>query len=111
MNFDAEYFFSITFEHLYYLAVLFLGLLTLALIFGIIWRTEKMLDKSFKYLAIAFIIFILGELYGALVAMELLNWGDLAKYFKAGFLIFFALAVWKMRKLVLITGLKKRGEK
>ena len=96
--------FNFTIEQIFYLAVLFLSLTTVVITFGVVWRVEKKLDISYKFLILAVIVFTVGVFFDNLSALHQIKISpEWEKLIKALFIIFFALGVFEMRTLVIET--------
>lgn len=80
--------------------ILFLGIISIVITTGIVWRVEKRLDISYKFLQVAVIVFTLGVLLDILISLGVVpNW-QLEFYFKTAFIVCFTLGVLEMRILV-----------
>ncbi|MFH0820123.1 MAG: hypothetical protein V1892_03765 [bacterium] len=94
--------FIFTLDQIFYLAVLFLSLTTVVITFGVVWRVEKKLDISYKFLLLAVIVFTFGVFFDNLSALHQIKISpEWEKLIKALFIIFFTLGVFEMRTLVI----------
>lgn len=94
--------FTFTLEQIFYLALLFLSLTTVAMTFGVVWRVEKKLDVSYKFILLALVAFTGGIFFDNLQALYQINIGlAWQKGIKALIIIFFTLGVFEMRTLVI----------
>lgn len=80
--------------------VLFLGLISIVITTGIVWRVEKRLDMSYKFFQAAVIIFTLGVLVDILLGLGIIPDWQWDKYIKGAFIIAFTLGVLEMRILI-----------
>lgn len=104
--------FNFSLDQIFYLAVLFLSLTTVVITFGVVWRVEKKLDISYKFLLLAIIVFTIGVFLDNLSALHQIKISpEWEKLIKALFIIFFALGVFEMRTLVIETEERAMREK
>ena len=93
--------FGFTFEEIFQLFILFLSLVSVVITFGIVWRVERQLDISYKFILLAIIIFSFGELLKTLEVFNILYievwWQGLTKSL---FVIFFVIGVLQMWLLI-----------
>jgi len=82
------------------LVILALALMSIAMTAGVVWRVERKLDTSFKFILISLIFFT------SLITFDLfrsfgfqLN-GDYDLLFKLLFILFFIWGIYKMRRLI-----------
>ena len=82
-------------------AVFLFSLLSIILTLWVVWHVEKKLDVSYKFFALAIVVFTIGlvfeifQFYGVIAAWQ---W---EKIFKGLFIIFFTIGVFEMRDLIL----------
>ena len=85
---------------LLYLVTLLLSVLTIVMTAGIVWRVEKRLDISFKFILIALCVFLAVTVIDLLVRLSVLPlwiWLELARLL---FIICMTIGIWEMRALV-----------
>jgi len=87
-------------ENVLLFTTLLLTLVLITAIAGIVWRVEKLLDVSYKFLLAASIIFGIWILMDILVLNKAIPDIGLGIYFRALFAVLFTFAVLEMRILV-----------
>lgn len=88
-------------EEFFHYLLLSLGLASIVLTSGVVWRVEKKLDVSAKLLLAANIFFTLGLMLDLLAFYGFLPAWDWGKLIKALFLLFFTLGIYELRSLVI----------
>ena len=82
-------------------AIFLFSLVSIFLTSWIVWHVEKKLDISYKFFQLAIIVFSLGILFEILQFYNLISAWHWEKIFKGLFIIFFTVAVFEMRDLIL----------
>jgi len=93
-------------EALFNYIILFFCLIAIVITSGVVWRVEKKLDVSYKFLLIAIILFTFGVL--ADIFSNILPPWEWQKIAKALFIIFFTIGVFEMRSLIIGLEEKKK---
>ena len=88
-------------EEFFHYLLLGLGLASIALTSGVVWRVEKKLDVTAKLLLAANVFFTLGLVLDLLALYGFLPAWDWGKLIKALFLVFFTLGIYELRSLVI----------
>ena len=96
-------------ELIFYFSTLLLAVASIAMLVGLILRTEKMLDTAAKLLFLAAFIFAGKMCYEILVFTGVLPPKDLAPYVDGAFMILFTMAILEMHRLVERMGNKKKN--
>lgn len=94
-------------EEIFNYIILFFSLIAIVITSGVVWRVEKKLDISYKFMLVAIIIFAFGVLID-IFRNALPSW-EWQKIVKALFIIFYTFGVFEMRSL--IVGLEEKGKK
>jgi len=90
-----------TLEQISYLILLIISLLAIVLTFGVVWRVERKLDISYKFILIAIIFFTGGIVFDVFRVFYLpVNFRGLNFIIKSLFIIFYTVGVYKMRSLI-----------
>ena len=92
---------KMTLEQISYLILLIISLLAIVLTFGVVWRVERKLDISYKFILIAIIFFTCGIVFDVFRVFYLpVNFQGLNFIIKSLFIIFYTVGVYKMRSLI-----------
>ena len=93
--------FGFTFEEIFQLLIFLLSLIAIVITFGIVWRVERQLDISYKFILAAIITFSFGELIEILRIFNVLYIGIWWQGIVKGlFAIFFIIGVSQMWRLI-----------
>jgi len=84
-------------ELLFHFAIIFLSLFSIVYTFGVVWRVEKKLDTSFKFLLAAIISFTLSEI----ILILPFDWNQsISLVMKIIFIVFFLAGILEMRHML-----------
>lgn len=95
-------------ELVFLYATFVFSLLSIFITFWVVWHVEKKLDVAYKFFLLAIIVFSLGILFEIFQFYEAIPAWQWEKVFKGLFLIFFTVAVFEMRDLII--SLKERQQ-
>lgn len=88
-------------EQIAYLILLLISLLAIVLTFGVVWRVERRLDTSYKFILVAIIFFTGGIVFDLFRLFNLpLNIQGLNFIIKFLVIFFYTLGIYKMRSLI-----------
>lgn len=96
-------------EEIFNYIILLFSLIAVVLASGVVWRVEKKLDVSYKFILIALVIFTLGVLADILEFYAIIPPWQWQKVVKAFFIVFVTLGVFEMRSLII--GLEEKEKK
>ena len=93
--------FSFNTELAFLYAVFLFSLLSIFLTCWVVWHVEKKLDVSYKFFALAIVVFSVSILFEIFRFYNLIAAWHWEKIFKGLFIIFFTVGVFEMRDLIL----------
>lgn len=89
-----------TWEQIANINLLIVTLLAIVLTFGVVWRVERKLDISYKFILVAMIFFTIGIIFDIFQSFQLPIYLPNDFFIKSLFIIFYTLGVYKMYALI-----------
>lgn len=89
-----------TIQQIINIIILTLSLLAIILTFGVVWRVERKLDLSYKFILLAIMVFSCGVIFDLFKSFNIHVFEDINYFIKGLFIIFYLLGILKMRSLI-----------
>lgn len=83
-----------------HIILLVISLMAIIFTFGVVWRVERKLDLSYKFILVAIIFFTCGVVFDLFKSLDITIIKELDLLIKFLFLIFFTWGIYKMRALI-----------